>query len=204
MSAGAWAADEKPVKIVVLGDSLSAGYGLPADEAFPEKLAQALKAKGIAVSVTNAGVSGDTASGGLGRLDWSVPEGTEAVILELGANDALRGIDPKLTEHALDSILDKLSARHISVLLAGMKAPRNMGPDYVKAFDAIYPMLASNHAVVFYPFFLDGVATDPKLNQGDGLHPNAAGVDVVVARILPWVEELVTAARTKRASIGKF
>jgi acyl-CoA thioesterase-1 len=204
MSASARAADAPPVKIVVLGDSLSAGYGLPADEAFPEKLAKALKARGVAVNVTNAGVSGDTASGGLGRIDWSVPEGTEAVILELGANDALRGIDPKLTKSALDSILNKLAARHISVLLAGMEAPRNMGADYVKAFDAIYPALASNHAVVFYPFFLDGVATDPKLNQGDGLHPNAAGVDVIVARILPWVEELVTAARTKRASLGKF
>jgi acyl-CoA thioesterase-1 len=204
ISASARAADEQPVKIVVLGDSLSAGYGLPADDAFPAKLEQALKAKGNAVSVINAGVSGDTASGGLGRLDWSVPAGTEAVILELGANDSLRGIDPQLTKSALDSILDKLAARHISVLLAGMKAPRNMGPDYVKAFDAIYPALASNHAVVFYPFFLDGVATDPKFNQGDGLHPNAAGVGVIVTRILPWVEELVTAARTKRARIGKF
>jgi acyl-CoA thioesterase-1 len=204
VSAGARAADEQPVKVVVLGDSLSAGYGLPADEAFPAKLAQALKAKGVAVSVANAGVSGDTASGGLGRLDWSVPEGTEAVIVELGANDALRGIDPKLTQSEIESILNKLAARHISVLLAGMKAPRNMGPDYVKSFDAIYPALASNHAVVFYPFFLDGVAIDPKLNQGDDLHPNAAGVDVIVARIMPWVEELVTAARTKRASLGKF
>jgi acyl-CoA thioesterase I len=200
MSARARAAEEQPVKIVVLGDSLSAGYGLPADEAFPAKLAQALKAKGLAVNVTNAGVSGDTASGGLGRLDWSVPAGTEAVVLELGANDALRGIDPKLTEHALDSILNKLAARHIPVLLAGMKAPRNMGPDYVKAFDAIYPGLASNHAVVFYPFFLDGVATDTKLNQADGLHPNAAGVDVVVARILQQVEQLIALARAARAS----
>jgi acyl-CoA thioesterase-1 len=200
VSASVWAADEQPVKIVVLGDSLSAGYGLPADEAFPAKLAQALKAKGIAVSVTNAGVSGDTASGGLGRLDWSVPEGTEAVIVELGANDALRGIDPKLTEHAIDSILTKLAARHISVLLAGMKAPRNMGADYVKAFDAVYPALASNHAVVFYPFFLDGVATDTKLNQADGLHPTAAGVDVIVARILPQVEKLIAVARAARAS----
>jgi acyl-CoA thioesterase-1 len=200
MCASAGVADEQPVKIVVLGDSLSAGYGLPADEAFPEKLAQALKAKGLAVNVINAGVSGDTASGGLGRLDWSVPEGTEAVILELGANDALRGINPNLTKSAIDSILTKLAARHISVLLAGMKAPRNMGPDYVKSFDAIYPALASNHAVVFYPFFLDGVATDPKLNQGDGLHPNAAGVDVIVAHILPHVEKLIAAARAARAS----
>jgi acyl-CoA thioesterase I len=194
------AAADQPVKIVVLGDSLSAGYGLPVDAAFPAKLAQALKAKGIAASVTNAGVSGDTASGGLGRLDWSVPEGTDAVILELGANDALRGIDPQVTKTALDGILTKLRERHIFVLLAGMQAPRNMGRDYVKSFDAIYPALVSAHPVVFYPFFLDGVATDPKLNQADGLHPNAAGVDVIVARMLPPVEQLIAAVRAARAS----
>ena len=186
------------MKIVVLGDSLSAGLGLPADAVFPARLAQALKAKGIAVSVANAGVSGDTASGGLGRLDWSVPEGTGAVIVELGANDALGGIDPKLTKTALDTILNKLKERHIAVLLAGMEAPRNMGSDYVQAFDAIYPALASTHPVTFYPFFLDGVATDPKLNQGDGLHPNAAGVDVIVARMLPQVEELIARVRAAR------
>jgi len=195
---GAWAAADRPVKIVVLGDSLSAGLGLPTDSAFPARLAQALKAKGIAVSVANAGVSGDTASGGLGRLDWSVPEGTGAVIVELGANDALRGIDPKLTKTALDTILNKLKERHIAVLLAGMEAPRNMGSDYVRAFDAIYPALASTHPVAFYPFFLDGVATDPNLNQGDGLHPNAAGVDVIVARMLPQVEELIARVRAAR------
>ena len=195
---GARAAADRPVKIVVLGDSLSAGFGLPADAAFPARLAQALKAKGIAVSVANAGVSGDTASGGLGRLDWSVPDGTDAVIVELGANDALRGLDPKLTKTALDTILTKLEDRHIAVLFAGMQAPRNMGSDYVRAFDAIYPALASTHPVVFYPFFLDGVATDPKLNQGDGLHPNAAGVDVIVARILPQVEELIARVRAAR------
>ncbi|MGH6664538.1 MAG: arylesterase [Pseudolabrys sp.] len=184
----------------MLGDSLSAGFGLPADAAFPARLAQALKAKGVAASVVNAGVSGDTASGGLGRLDWSVPAGTEAVIVELGANDALRGIDPKLTETALAAILGKLKERHILVLLAGMKAPRNMGPDYVNSFDAIYPALASTHPVVFYPFFLDGVAADPGLNQADGLHPNAAGVDVIVARMLPQVEQLIAKARAARAS----
>src|SRR5450631_2147580 len=197
-AAVARAADERPMKIVVLGDSLSAGFGLPADAAFPAKLAQALKAKGIAVEVANAGVSGDTASGGLGRLDWSVPDGTEAVIVELGANDSLRGLDPALTKTALDSILRKLNDRHIAVLLAGMRAPRNMGADYVRSFDAIYPALASTHRLVFYPFFLDGVATDPKLNQSDGLHPNAAGVDVIVARILPQVEELIARARSAR------
>ena len=197
---GARAAADRPVTIVVLGDSLSAGLGLPAEATFPARLAQALKAKGIAAAVTNAGVSGDTATGGLARLDWSVPDGTEAVILELGANDALRGIDPKLTKAALDRILTKLGDRHIAVMLAGMQAPRNMGPDYVGSFDAIYPALASTHSVVFYPFFLDGVATDPKLNQGDGMHPNAAGVDVIVARILPRVEELVARARSARGS----
>jgi acyl-CoA thioesterase I len=193
-------ADERPVQIVVLGDSLSAGLGLPVEAAFPARLAAALKAKGIAASVANAGVSGDTASGGLGRLDWSVPEGTEAVVLELGANDALRGLDPNVTKAALDTTLNKLKDRHIAVLLAGILAPRNMGPDYVRAFDAIYPALASTHSVVFYPFFLDGVATDAKLNQGDGLHPNAAGVDVIVARILPRVEELIVRARAARGS----
>ena len=191
---------EQPVKIVVLGDSISAGYGLPADAAFPAKLSAALKAQGEAATIVNAGVSGDTASGGLGRIDWSVPPGTDAVILELGANDALRGIDPALTKKALDAVLTKLAARHISVLLAGMKAPRNMGPDYVRAFDAIYPALASTHSVVFYPFILDGVAADPKLNQGDGMHPNAAGVDVIVARILPQVETLMARARAARGS----
>jgi len=185
---------------VALGDSLTAGLGLPANEAFPAKLQQALQRKGIVATVANAGVSGDTASGGLARLAWSVPDGTEAVILELGANDALRGINPDVAKAALDGILSKLNDRHIVVLLAGMRAPRNLGPDYVGAFDAIYPALASTHGVVFYPFFLEGVATDPKLNQGDGLHPNAAGVDAIVVRILPQVEELIARARKARGS----
>jgi acyl-CoA thioesterase I len=193
-------AADRPIKIVALGDSLSAGLGLPAQAAFPARLEQALKAKGLDATVANAGVSGDTASGGLGRLDWSVPEGTEAVILELGANDALRGLDPNVTKAALDKILSKLKARHIAVLLAGMRAPRNLGPDFVRAFDAIFPALASTHSVGFYPFFLDGVVTDPKLNLGDGLHPNAPGVDVIVARILPKVEELIAVARAARGS----
>jgi acyl-CoA thioesterase I len=191
---------ERPVKIVVLGDSLSAGFGLPVNEAFPAKLAEALEAKGIGAAVVNAGVSGDTASGGLGRVDWSVPDGTDAVIVELGANDALRGLDPGITKAALDKILRKLADRHIAVLLAGMRAPRNMGPDYTRDFDGIYPALASTHSVVFYPFFLEGVAADTKLNQADGLHPNAAGVDAIVARILPRVEELIARARTARGS----
>jgi len=188
-------AADRPLKIVVLGDSLTAGLGLPADQAFPAKLQAALKAKGENVVVVNAGVSGDTASAGLARLDWSVPQDADAVIVELGANDALRGIDPKQTKAALDAILARLDARPVPVLLAGMRAPRNMGADYVRAFDAIYPALAAAHRVVFYPFFLDGVATDPKLNQNDGLHPSAAGVDVIVREILPRVEELIGRAR---------
>jgi len=193
-------ADDRPVRLVVLGDSLTAGFGLPADAAFPARLEAALRAKGVAVIIANAGVSGDTASGGLGRIDWSVPAGTEAVIVELGANDALRGIDPKITKAALDKILGKLDQRHIAVLLAGMQSPRNMGPDYVREFDAIFPALASTHTVVFYPFFLEGVASDEKLNQADGMHPNAAGVDVIVKRMLPQVEALISRARAARGS----
>jgi acyl-CoA thioesterase-1 len=188
-------ADGKPVQIVALGDSLTAGYGLPNGDAFPTKLQAALKAKGIDAAVANAGVSGDTASAGLERIDWSVPDGTGAVIVELGANDALRGLDPALTKKTIDAILTRFDQRHIPVLFAGMKAPPNMGVDYASAFDAIYPALAVKHPVIFYPFFLDGVAADPKLNQGDGMHPTAAGVDVIVARIMPSVVELVAKAR---------
>lgn len=191
-------AADGPVKVVVLGDSLSAGFGLPGQDAFPAKLAKALEAKGITVTITNAGVSGDTTSGGLGRVDWSVPVGTEAVIVELGANDALRGIDPKVTKAALDGILKKLKERKIAVLLAGMYAPRNMGADYVREFDGIFPALAESYGSLYYPFFLDGVANDAKLNQKDGLHPTAAGIDVIVARILPKVEELIGRAKAAR------
>jgi acyl-CoA thioesterase-1 len=194
------AAASRPVKIVALGDSLTAGLGLPVDAAFPARLARALQAKGIAATIANAGVSGDTASGGLDRLAWSVPQGTEAVIVELGANDMLRGVDPNVTKAALGKILGQLAGRHIPVLLAGMKSSRNMGADYARAFDAIYPALASTHRVIFYPFFLDGVAADPRLNQGDGMHPNAAGVDVIVKRMLPSVEELIARVRKARGS----
>jgi acyl-CoA thioesterase-1 len=191
-------ASDRPVRIVVLGDSLSAGYQLPASAAFPARLEAALKAKALAVDIANAGVSGDTASGGLARLDWSVPAGTDAVILELGANDALRGIDPKITRKAIEGIVRTLKGRGIEVLLAGMRAPPNMGPDYRRAFDTIFPELATAYGLVLYPFFLDGVAADPKLNQRDGLHPTQAGVDVIVARILPKVEELVARVRARR------
>jgi acyl-CoA thioesterase I len=185
-----WSADQ-PVRIVVLGDSLAAGLGLAVDAAFPAKLERALQSQGVNVKIDNAGVSGDTASNGLDRVDWSVADGTDAVIVELGANDALRGVDPKITHVALEGILLRLQARQLPVLLAGMQAPRNLGPAYAAAFDAIYPELAARHAVLLYPFFLDGVATDRKLNQGDGMHPNAAGVDVIVERITPKVKELV-------------
>ncbi len=192
-------AAERPLRIVAFGDSLTAGYGLPIDAAFPAKLEQALAAKGIATEIANAGVSGDTTSGGLARLDWSIPDGTEAVILELGANDSLRGVDPKLTRGALEAMLERLKARHIPVLLAGMLAPRNLGPDYGAAFDAIYPDLAKKYGAILYPFFLDGVATEPKLNQRDGLHPTAAGVDVIVAKMLPAVEQLAATAKAARS-----
>jgi acyl-CoA thioesterase-1 len=190
-AAGAAGKADHPVRIVMLGDSLSAGLGLAANEALPAKLEKALKAKGLAVTIENAGVSGDTASGGLGRLDWSVPEGTDAVIVELGANDALRGSDPKVTRAALEAIIRRLKERRIAVLLVGMLAPRNLGADYVKAFDPIYPELAKAHDVILYPFILDGVAGDRALNQADGLHPTAAGIDIIVSRMLPQVEELV-------------
>ena len=185
---------------MVLGDSLTAGYGLPADAAFPAKLARALQKKGYAVDIANAGVTGDTSSGGLARLDWSVPDGTQAVILELGANDMLRGTDPAVTKSALNEILKRLDRRHIAVLLAGMNSLQNFGDDYARSFEAIYPALASTHSVVFYPFFLAGVVGDPELNQFDGLHPNAAGVDVIVKRILPQVETLIARARSARGS----
>jgi len=180
--------ETKPIKMVVLGDSLSAGLGLSASAAFPARLQKSLKSKGIAVDMINAGVSGDTASGGRDRLDWSVPEGTEAVILELGANDALRGTDPAVTRAALTDILTRLKARRIAILLCGMLAPTNYGSDYSARFNAIYPDLAKSFGVPLYPFFLEGVATDARLNQADGLHPTAEGVDVIVKNILPSVE----------------
>ena len=181
----------KPIKLVVLGDSLSAGLGLPAQDAFPEKLQKALQANGIAVDMTNAGVSGDTTSGGRDRLDWSVPEGTEGVIVELGANDAMRGIDPDLTRAALTDIVARLKARKIAVMLCGMLAPPNFGADYGARFNSIYPELAKQFDASLYPFFLDGVAADAKLNQADGIHPTAEGVDIVVGRMLPTVEAFV-------------
>jgi acyl-CoA thioesterase I len=184
----AFADEALPVKLVVLGDSLSAGLGLSASDAFPAKLQKALKDKGIALDIGNAGVSGDTASGGRDRLDWSVPEGTQGVILELGANDALRGTDPAVTKSALSDILTRLKTRGVPVLLCGMLAPPNYGKDYADRFNAIYPELSKSFGVPLYPFFLDGVAGDAKLNQADGIHPTPAGVDIIVKTIMPTVE----------------
>jgi acyl-CoA thioesterase I len=193
------AAATKPIKMVVLGDSLSAGLGLSASAAFPERLQKSLQTKGIAVDMVNAGVSGDTSSGGRDRLDWSVPAGTEAVILELGANDALRGTDPAVTRTALSDILTRLKARGIAVLLCGMVAPPNYGSDYSARFNAIYPDLAKSFGVTLYPFFLEGVAADASLNQADGIHPTAEGVDVIVKNILPTVQAFLGTVSGQRS-----
>jgi acyl-CoA thioesterase-1 len=180
-------------RIVGFGDSLMAGFSLGPGQGFTDRLQAALRAKGHDVAVANAGVSGDTSSGGLARLDWSVPDGTRLVILELGANDMLRGISPDITEKNLDAMLAKLKGRKIAVLLAGMRAAPNLGADYQKAFDAIYPRLAAKYGVPLYPFFLDGVAGHPDLQIEDGMHPNPRGVDVMVERILPAVEKAIVA-----------
>jgi acyl-CoA thioesterase-1 len=200
MAPGIASAADRPMRIVALGDSLTAGFNLPASAAFPAKLAKALEAKGLAVEIVNAGVSGDTASGGLARLDWSVPDGTDAVIVELGANDMLRGIDPAVTRRALEEIARRLTERRIPVLLAGMRAIPNLGIEYAGDFEAIYSDLATKYGLLVYPFFLEGVAADPKLNQYDGLHPTATGVEKIVAGILPQAEELVRRARERRGS----
>ena len=163
-----------------------------------------MKAKGIAVDIINAGVSGDTSSGGRDRLDWSVPEGTDAVIVELGANDALRGTDPAVTRAALSDIVTRLKARRIAVLLCGMVAPPNYGSDYSARFNAIYPDLAKSFGVPLYPFFLEGVAADARLNQADGMHPTAEGVDVIVKNILPTVEAFLgTISRATQLKNGQ-
>jgi acyl-CoA thioesterase I len=188
----------RPVRIVALGDSLSAGYNLPAAAAFPNVLERELRKKGLSVVVENAGVSGDTASGGRDRLDWSVADGTDLVIVELGANDMLRGVDPKVTEKALDDILTRLKARRIDALLAGMLASPNNGPDYARAFNGLYKRLADKHGAPLYPFFLEGVAGLAKLNLPDGIHPTAAGVEEIVRRILPLVESEVRRIAARR------
>ncbi len=181
----------RTIQLVGLGDSLMAGYMLPPGDGFPAKLEAALKAKGLDVAVSDAGVSGDTTSGGLARTDWSVPDGTDGVILELGANDALRGIAPEESEKNLDAIIAKLKERKIPVLLAGMLAPPNMGGDYAARFNPIYKRLADKYQLPLYPFFLDGVAAQAKLQLQDGMHPNPEGVDVMVQRIMPQVTSFV-------------
>jgi acyl-CoA thioesterase-1 len=184
-------AEADAIRIVALGDSLTAGPGLEADRTFPVRLEAALRARGHLVTVVDAGVSGDTARDGLARLDWSVGPDADAVIVELGANDALRGTDPDVTRDALDAILARLSDRGLPVLLAGMKAPPNLGDSFAAAFNPIYGDLADKHGAVLYPFFLDGVAGDSRFNQNDGMHPNAEGIDVIVERILPSVEAVI-------------
>ncbi|MFD0916686.1 arylesterase [Pseudahrensia aquimaris] len=184
-------------KIVVLGDSLSAGYQLPPGAAFPEKLQKALDAKGVAAEIVGAGVSGDTLAGGLSRLDWSVGDDADAVIVELGGNDALRGLPVEKARSSLETIITRLKERGKLVLLAGMMAPPNMGDAYVTEFNAMYGKLARKHDVMLYPFFLEGVAAVPELNLADGFHPNEKGIDVIVERILPDVKKLVAEAEEK-------
>ena len=185
----------KPVRILVLGDSLTSGYGLPAGQAFPPRLERALAAKGHAVELINAGVAGDTTAGGLARLDWALGDDPNIVIVALGGNDGLRGLDPASTYDNLTGILSRLGAKDIPVLLIGMLAPPNLGADYGAAFNAVFPRLAKKHRVALYPFFLDGVATRPALNQADGIHPNARGVEVMVDRIAPHVVRLLDASK---------
>lgn len=196
--AGIAAAPAEPFRIVGFGDSLMAGFGLGPGEAFPEKLEAALRKKGHDVVIVNAGVSGDTTSAGLSRLDWSVPDGTQLVILELGANDMLRGLTPDITEKNLDAMINRLKQRGIAVLLAGMMAAPNLGSDFANSFNAIYPRLAEKHGIQLYPFFLDGVAADRTFLLEDGMHPNAAGIDRMVEKMLPAVEKAMAAADATR------
>ncbi len=188
------AASAEPFRVVGFGDSLMAGYNLGPDEGFTPQLQAALKAKGFDVTVANAGVSGDTTSGGLSRLDWSVPDGTQLVILELGANDMLRGLSPEIAEKNLDAMLARLRTRKIPVLLVGMRAAPNLGAAYVDAFEGIYPRLAKKYGVPLYPFFLDGVAADPRFILEDHMHPNPEGVKRIVERVLPAVEAFLKGA----------
>jgi acyl-CoA thioesterase-1 len=192
------AAEQRPIRIVALGDSLTAGFMLPATESFPVQLEQALKAKAYAVEVINAGVSGDTTAAALDRFEWAVPDGIDAAIVELGANDALRGLDPGLARRNLDAIIRRLKAKGAEILIAGMIAPRNWGEAYAQQFDAIFPELARAHGALLYPFFLEGVALRQDLNLDDGLHPNGKGVAEIIERILPSVEELIRRVVAKR------
>lgn len=191
-------AKEQEMVVVALGDSLTAGLGLPQSESFPAKLEATLKAQGRNVTMVNAGVSGDTVSAALDRLDWALPPNTSAVIVELGGNDALQGLPPAEIETSLAKIIERVKAKGLPVLIAGMESPRNMGKDYVDQFHAIYRDLAERYGALLYPFFLDGVALDPGLMQEDGIHPNAKGVDRIVQGILPKVDELLTQVENRR------
>ncbi len=190
-------ADGKPVRIVVLGDSLTAGYMLPGAAAFPAVLERSLRSAGMNVEVVNAGVSGDTSTGGLERLDWAIGEGADALIVELGANDMLRGLNPDITYHALGEIVARAKSRNIRVLLAGMVAAPGIGREYEERFNGIFARVSREQDVPLYGFFLDGVAGEPKLQLGDGMHPNTAGVEIIVGRILPMVRELVAPLATR-------
>jgi len=187
----------KKLEIVALGDSLTAGYQLPPADAFPVRLEAELKARGHDVSVLNAGVSGDTSTGALSRLDWAVPQTADIVIVELGANDALRGIDPAKTRASLSQVVERIKQRGAAVLLAGMVAPPNMGEDYAGQFNPMFAELAKEQGVALYPFFLEGVAAQPNLNLADGMHPNRKGIDVIVQNILPHVESLIVKAKSQ-------
>ena len=201
----AWGETAKALHIVAFGDSLTSGYGVRPKDAFPAQLQKQLKAAGHDVVVTNGGVAGDTSADGLKRLEWSVPDGTDAVILEFGGNDALRAVDPKQTRANLEKIITALKKRNIPILLAGMMSPANWGDTYSDDFDKIFPELAKEHGLVFYPFFLDGVALDAKLNQDDGMHPNGKGVGEIVKRIMPSVVELIgRASPQQRAAAPKL
>ncbi len=193
------AATDKPIRIVAFGDSLSSGYGLRQSQAFPAQLQKELKARGHNVVITNGGVAGDTTAAGLARLDWSIGDDVDAVIVEFGANDALRGIDPKATRANLQKIVGKLNQRQLPVLLAGMRSPANWGEGYADEFDSIFPALAKEHELLFYPFFLEGVVLNTKFNQDDGMHPNAKGVAEIVRQMLPSVEELIVKVEARRA-----
>ena len=193
-------AQDEPVTIMAFGDSLVHGYGLPEGEPFPAQLEVALTDKGYDVEVINAGSSGDTSKSGRSRLSWVLQDDVDAAIVVLGANDALRGIDPAVTRENLDAVLQTLDDQGVATLMAGMKAPRNMGKEYVQEFDSVFPDLAEKHGTVFYPFFLKGVAQQPDLNQSDGIHPNAEGVAVIVDNMLPKVEQLIERVRSNAAS----
>ena len=191
------AALAKPITLLALGDSLTSGFGLAPDEAFPIKLEAALKNRYPDLKIINAGIAGDTAADGLARLDWALTDDIGGLIVGLGANDALRGLDAAQTETALDGIMVKAQAKNLPVLILGMKAPPNMGPDYVARFDGLYPRLAKKYQALLYPFYLEGVAAVASLNQADGIHPNGQGVEVIVSKITPSVEELIGKAALK-------